>query len=562
MLSKLIKFILPFCLFSQAMAQLKTDPFYFKFPLSIKPKLNANFGEMRPNHFHMGLDISTESRENLPLYAPADGYISRIKIEQGGFGNALYISHPNGLTTLYAHLNSFTMAVQHYLKSRQYELESWKVDIVVPEESIQVQKGQLIGYTGNTGASQGPHLHFEVRDSRTENCYNPLRFDLSIIDAIAPSIYKLAFYDRDKSIYEQSPIVVPVVKNGKIYKPLSNIVLPFKKVFMAIQADDRINGASNRYGIYKATLFDQQDAVTSFEMENIGYDKTRYINGHIDYIRKLMGGPYYQMLFPSMGFGADIYSPKPAVKFIEIGDTAKDYSIVVSDIFGNSSSALFNLKSANGVSLVKTTDENRMEPGGVNFFEDELVRFVFPEDAFYDAFNFNYKIAASADRGAVSFQIQAIPENIPIQNYFDVSIKPDRAGVLLNPDRIIMKRTGRGRSEVKKAKLEKDFYAASFRDFGSFQLIQDLEPPTIISNVFSGKTVTGSTRIVIDVADNNGVIKDFKALIDDKWILFYPTGNRYYYYPDEHFPPGEHKLSVVVIDEAGNAATKNWTIKR
>ncbi len=562
MFSKLIKLIIPFCLFSQAMAQLKTDPFYFKFPLSIKPKLNANFGEIRPNHFHMGLDISTESRENLPLYAPADGYISRIKIEQGGFGNALYISHPNGLTTLYAHLNSFTMAVQHYLKSRQYELESWKVDIVVPEESIQVQKGQLIGYTGNTGASQGPHLHFEVRDSRTENCYNPLRFDLSIIDAIAPSIYKLAFYDRDKSIYEQSPIVVQLVKNGKIYKPLSDIVLPFQKVFMAIQADDRINGAANRYGIYKATLFNQQEVVTSFEMEDIGYDKTRYLNGHIDYMRKLMGGPYYQMLFPSTGFGAEIYSPKPSVKFIEIADTAKEYSIVVSDIFGNSSTASFNLKGTSGVSLAKPNDENRMQPGVVNFFEDELVRFVFPEDAFYDAFNFNYTIGASADRGAVSFQIQAIPENIPVQHYFDVSIKPDRAGVLLNPDRIIMKRTGRGRSEVKKAKLEKDFYAASFRDFGSFQLIQDLEPPTIVSNVFSGKTVTGSTRITIDVADNNRVIKNFEARLDDKWILFYPTGNRYYYYPDEHFPPGEHKLSVVVIDEAGNTATKNWTIKR
>jgi len=544
------------------MAQLKTDPFYFKFPLAIKPKLNANFGEMRPNHFHMGLDISTESRENIPIYAPADGYISRIKIEKGGFGNALYISHPNGLTTLYAHLNGFTMAVQHYLKSKQYELESWKVDFLLPEEAFQVKKGQLVGYTGNTGASQGPHLHFEVRDSRTENCYNPLRFDLSLEDDLPPSIYKLAFYDRDKSIYEQSPVVVSFVKNGKIYKPLSDIALPFRKVFIAIQADDRINGAANRYGIFKATLFDQQEVVTSFEMEDIGYEKTRYQNGHIDYFRRLMGGPNYQMLFPSMGFGADIYSPKPAVKFMEIADTLKEFSVVVSDIYGNSSTASFNLKATNGAGLLKPNDENRMQPGGVNFFEDELVRFVFPEDAFYDAFNFNYKIAASADRGAVSFQIQAIPENIPIQNYFDVSIKPDRAGVLLNSDRIIMKRTGRGRSDVKKAKLEKDFYAAAFRDFGSFQLIQDLEPPTIVSNIFSGKTVTGSTRITIDVADNNRVIKNFEARLDGKWILFYPTGNRYYYYPDEYFPPGEHKLSVVVTDEAGNLATKEWIIKR
>jgi hypothetical protein len=297
-------------------------------------------------------------------------------------------------------------------------------------------------------------------------------------------------------------------------------------------------------------------------MENIGYDKTRFLNGHIDYFRKLMGGPYYQMLFPSMGFGADIYSPKPAVKFIEIADTSKAYTIVVSDIFENESTAAFSLKGISANSFTNPNTENRMQPGTVNFYEDELVRFVFPEDAFYDAFNFKYKVAASTDRGAVSFQIQTTPENIPVQNYFDISIKPDRAGVLLNPDRIIMKRIGRGRTEVKKARVEKDFYAASFRDFGSFQLIQDLEPPTIVSNLFSGKTVTGSTRITIDVSDNNRAIKDFKAHIDDKWVLFYPTGNRYHYYPDEHFPPGEHKLSVVVIDEAGNTATKDWILKR
>jgi hypothetical protein len=297
-------------------------------------------------------------------------------------------------------------------------------------------------------------------------------------------------------------------------------------------------------------------------MENIGYDKTRYQNGHIDYFRKLMGGPYYQMLFPSMGFGADIYSPKPSVKFIEVGDSLKAYTIVVSDIFGNESTVAFNLKGTRPNSFVRTSANNRMKPGEVNFFEDELVRFVFPEDAFYDAFNFNYKIAASTDKGAVSFQVQTTPDNIPVQNYFDVSIKPDRSAVLLNPERIIMKRTGRGRTEIKKARLEKDFYAASFRDFGSFQLIQDLEPPTIVSNVISGKTLTGSTRITVDIADNNKVIKDFKARIDGKWVLFYPSGNRYHYYPDEHFSPGEHKLSVVVMDEAGNTATKDWIIKR
>jgi len=562
MFSKLLSFLPLLFVFSQSLAQLKIDPNYFRYPLSINPKLNANFGEMRPNHFHMGLDISTESRENVPIYAPADGYISRIKVEQGGFGNAIYVSHPNGLTTLYAHLNRFTLPIEHYLRAKQYELESWKVDVNLPEESIQVRKGQLIGYSGNTGASQGPHLHFEIRDSKTENCYNPLRYDLSIKDGLPPTIYKLAFYDRDKSIYEQSPIIVPLSKIGKVFRPASAIALPFSKVFMAIQAEDRINGAANRYGVYKASLYDQQDLITSFEMDDIGYDKTRFLNGHIDYFHKMRGGSYLQMLFPSMGFGADIYYPKPAIKFFSLSDTLREYSIVVTDVAGNSSTAVFSLKGVVGNVVLQKKSENRMQPGGINFFEDELVRFVFPEDAFYDEFNFNYKIAGSMESSAVSFQIQTLPENIPVQNYFDVSIKPDRAMVLLNAERMLMKRTSRGRTELKKAKLEKGYFSAQFRDFGSFQLIQDLVPPTIAANIFDGKTVTGTTRITIDVADNHRVIKEFKARLDDKWILFFPVGNRHHYYPDEHFPPGEHKLSVVVYDEAGNTATKEWTLKR
>ena len=136
------------------------------YPLLIKPKLNASFGEMRPNHFHMGLDLSTEAKENLPVQAPADGYIARIKIESGGFGRAIYVNHPNGTTTVYAHMNRFLPAVETYLEKKQYEQESWKIDLQVPVGLFKVKRGQVIGYSGNTGSSEGPHLHFELRDTK------------------------------------------------------------------------------------------------------------------------------------------------------------------------------------------------------------------------------------------------------------------------------------------------------------------------------------------------------------------------------------------------------------
>lgn len=535
---------------------------YFSFPLSIKPKLNANFGEMRPNHFHMGLDLSTESRENLPIFAPADGYIARIKIEQGGFGRALYLNHPNGLTTLYAHMNKFIPAAEQYLRLKQYEQENWKIDLSIPDGILPVKKGQLIGYSGNTGASQGPHVHFEIRDTQTEDCYNPLRLQFPIQDQTPPSLYKLVFYDRDKSIYEQTPLSVPLKKVGNTYQPLGVISLPYSKTFVGVQAIDRITGAPNQYGIFKAALFSDQQLLTSFTLDSVGYDKTRYQNGHIDYLSRSKGAGFYQMLFPPTQFGVGIYSPVGSKKWIDLFSAPSTFTLNVYDAFDNFSTAVFEIQS-----VAKNTTEivrvgTPMTPGVINVFENELVRFVFKEDAFYDAFHFTYNAYNPIEKNSVSSVIQTLPEYIPVQSYFSVSIKPNRGLALLNPERIVMERRYRGKIEIKKTIKERDFFTAQFRDFGNFKLLEDLQPPMISANVVSGKLVNGSSRIVIDVTDNNRVIKDFRATIDGQWVMFLPSGNRFSYYPDEHFPVGEHKLSVSVYDEAGNLATKEWNLKR
>src|ERR1043165_64897 len=142
---------------------------YFRNPLNIPILLAGNFGECRAGHFHSGLDIKTNGKENLPVHAAADGYISRIKMDKGGFGHALYITHPNGYTTLYAHLNNFVPKIQQYLRRQQYAKEKWDIDIQLTPEQFPVAKGQQIAYSGNTGSSTAPHLHFEIRDSKTEH---------------------------------------------------------------------------------------------------------------------------------------------------------------------------------------------------------------------------------------------------------------------------------------------------------------------------------------------------------------------------------------------------------
>src|SRR4051812_23950804 len=183
---------------------------YFRNPLDIPIQLAANFGELRPNHFHMGLDIRTQQRENLRVYAAAEGYVSRVKIERFGFGHAIYITHPNGYTTLYAHLNDLYEPLNNYLREKQYAEQRWEQDFELRPDQFPVVKGQFVAYSGNTGGSAGPHLHFEIRDTKTEKNLNPWLFDFGLTDHIKPSIFRLYYYDRRYSTYQSGPVSVPV----------------------------------------------------------------------------------------------------------------------------------------------------------------------------------------------------------------------------------------------------------------------------------------------------------------------------------------------------------------
>ena len=536
---------------------------YFSFPLSIKPKLNANFGEMRNNHFHMGLDLSTEGRENLPILAPADGYLARIKIETGGFGRALYVNHPNGTTTVYAHMNRFIPAAEQFLRAKQYEQQTWKIDVNLPIDLIPLKKGQLIGYSGNTGASQGPHVHFEIRDTKTENCLNPLLYRFPLHDVTPPDVYRLVFYDRDKSIFEQSPVPFPLVRMGNEFKPSGLVELPFDRAFMAIQATDRMTGIPNPNGFFSASLFKDDGLISSFEMDNIGYDKTRYLNGHIDYPTRAKGGGYYQMLFPPKGYAVDMYKPSDAgADHIQVSSVPEAYSIKVTDAYGNSSYVQFRVSRKAGERPTNVFPGAFMEPNTLNVYEDENIQLVFKEDAFYDAFHFSVQSFYANSAVELSSVYQALPADIPVQSYFTARLKPNRNNLLVNKDRVVMKRTYKAKTEIKKAVEERGWYAAQFRDFGFFQLLEDLQPPSVSSSLQSGATVRAGSRIVFDVTDNNKNIKEFRANVDGQWLMFQPSGSRFVYTVDEHFPLGEHKLSVVVYDEAGNNTTREYIIKR
>ncbi len=536
---------------------------YFTWPVQAKKALAANFGELRPNHYHMGLDCKTDQKENLHVVAAADGYVAKIKIEPYGFGRCIYINHPNGLTTLYAHLNDFYPELENYIKAQQYKTENWKIFIDVPAGLLPVKKGQFIAYSGNTGGSQGPHLHFEIRDTKTDKVLNPLLFGFPIADNIAPDILRLAVYDRCTSTYEQSPRFVSLKKVNGVYTTVpGQLMLNTDKVSFAVTAYDRYTGSTNHNGIYEAVLYNNENPVVGFQLDSISYDETRYLNAHIDYKLKTGGGPFVQHLSRLPGYPQSVYREGSGNGVINLeDDSVHQIKIQVKDANGNVSLLKFAVQrggATKSTPAVTSAEQSKLfHPGFVNVFESANVSFYLSENQLYDSIRFRYNEIASA-KGTV-YQLHS--GNIPVQDYYPIKI---RNSTTLHPDKMVMRHFWNNKDNYKKAENENGWYKASFRAFGNFELIADTTPPTITSVGFkNGMKATKLNRIAFVIKDNTEELENFRAELDGKWLRFSnDKGKTFIYKLDEHCPPGEHELKISVEDCVGNKTERVYNFTR
>jgi hypothetical protein len=535
---------------------------YFAWPVGATVGLVANFGELRPNHYHMGLDCRTDQKQNVPVYASADGYIAKVKIEPYGFGRCIYINHPNGLTTLYAHLNAFEPELEKYITNQQYKLKQWKVFLDIPANLFKVKQGDYIANSGNTGGSQGPHVHFEIRDTKSDKCLNLLMFGFPVPDAVSPDILRLAMYDRTKSTYNQSPKIIALKKINGIYSVAGGKVFaPSNRVSFALSMQDKTSLPGGANGVYAAAVYDNDTQISRFELDSISYAETRYFNAHVDFKLKATGGPWVQHLSPLPGYENFIYKTDKRKGVLALDDSsAHEIKIIVADANGNKSELKFTVEPPKSTSVRnEIVATQKLVPNFVNIFENNKVKFYLPENAIYDTVYFNYNELPSAD-GKNIYQLHSA--TTPVQCMYPVSIRENFA--IEDTGKIVMKRFFGNKQDYAKANLKDGWYTASFREFGNFQLMIDRTAPNIVPIGFrDGMNAKSASRILFNIKDNTEDIVNFTALLDGKWLRFSnDKGINFIYNFDEQCEPGEHELKISATDQVGNVAERTYRFTR
>lgn len=555
-----------------AFAQQFTEPHYpqhlFRNPLDIPILLAGGYGEIRPGHFHEGLDIKTNGRIGYPVHAAAAGYISRISVSNGGFGNAVYITHPGGFTTVYGHLHRFSPQVEKYVTQKQYEQEQWNINLFFSPDLFPVKQGQFIAWSGSTGAAAGPHVHFEIRDTKSEAPLNGMLFGLDIKDNLAPTIYRVSLYDMNRSIYDQDPVIRRVTGSAGVYAPSGGtIMVNSGKVGFGVQTIDHQNGTHNTYGIYEAVLYADGKPQNGFQLDHIGYEETRYVDAITDYKTFKESGRHFELLFSLPGNHLPIYHSFGGNGTVDLEDgKVHQIRIDVKDAYGNMSSLRFSVRKNPQASAVETGPcANTMYVNSSDIFENAHVQFLLKPGTLYDSICFRYQELPASDPGYYSPVYRLASSDIPLFKPFTLRIRPSRPIPDSLHDRVVLVRSdtkGSG-SDVAAATWENGWVSAVFSNFGDFSVQTDDVPPSVTSgNIRDGADLSKATEISFRIGDRKSGIASYRAELDGKWLMFARKGAVIYYTFDAHCPKGTHQLILTVTDGAGNQTIRSYHFKR
>jgi murein DD-endopeptidase MepM/ murein hydrolase activator NlpD len=527
---------------------------FFKYPIDLPPSTAGSFGELRPNHFHSGLDFKTNQRTGYPVHSVALGYISRLRVQFGGFGNAVYITHPNGFTSVYGHLQSFSPQIAKAIRDEQYAQQKYDVDFRIPPLMMPVTNGEVIAISGNTGASAGPHLHFELRDAVTEQTINPQLFGLTINDKIPPAITAAAVYQLgDKPFSENTPhqffAVAGSAGNYRLTKP--QVIEVSGNTGFGISAIDVNSTSANRNGIYSLELKVDGKTVYTFAVEHFAFDQTHAINAYIDYPTYLLQGRYIQKCFIMPGSNITLYPQSENRGIVTFNDVAEhNVEYVVKDVAGNTSRLKLKVRSVIKPSADAAVKGTLFSYNKKNDFATDKVKVTVTPGNLYDDVDFLYSVLPKRPR-AYSETHRIHNRFTPIHEDFELWIKPDADIGSLAAKAVIVNTAGYCDS----TQIDGAFFKATPRALGDYYIAVDTVAPYITPiNISNGANMAAVKKISLGIGDNLSGIKSYKGYIDGKWVLMewdYKTRVLNYTFGEE-VAAGKHRFELIVTDYKNN----------
>jgi hypothetical protein len=534
-------------------------------PVRIPILLSGSFAELRSNHFHSGIDIKTQGITKIPVYSIADGYISRIVVSPGGFGKALYLNHPNGTTSVYGHLDKFRDDIEQCVKNIQYNNKSFRIDEQISGDRFPVNQNDLIGFSGNSGSSGGPHLHFELRNTKSEEPVNPLKYNFPVKDDIPPKIFSVMIvplgeyshcdYQTDKKIY-----LVITSSNEYI---LSTPVIPvYGPTGFAIEVNDYFNGSNNRCGVYSILLKIDGEPYYSFQMDRFSFEETNYINSHIDYETLIKSKRRFHKTWLDPGNRLGIYNYIRDNGIYNMNDgNIHPVSIEVKDIHGNKSVLNFRVESrAKAISKTEENYSKHFRYDRFSSFYDDSIKIELPPGSLYEDLRFFYE--RDSESNEFISPIHIVHNNtVPLHKSARLSIQVrNNNGADYSKALLVNVDTISGNFYSCGGQYKKGWVTGDLRTFGNYAVAIDTVPPVIKPlSIKNRAALTESNRIRFRITDELSGISTITGFMDDKWALFEYDAKTdmivHYFDPERFEMKRQHTLKLIISDQKGNTST-------